>query len=59
MGRFESCGVEVYEEVGVGGLEWGRVVGVWVGVGGDGVGFGGIQVRGLGSRRSEELGGKD
>ena len=45
-------GVGVHGEVGVGGLEWVRV-----GVGGDRVGFGGAQVRGLRSGRSEELGG--
>ena len=41
-------------EVGVGG--WSGVEGVRVGVGGNEVGFGGVQVRGLGSGRSEGLG---
>ena len=40
-------------EVGVGG--WSGVEGVRVGVGGDAVGFGGVQVRRLGSGRSEGL----
>ena len=35
---------------------WSGVGGVWVEVEGDGVGFGGVQAMGLGSRRSEELG---
>ena len=40
MDRLESWGVWVHGEVGVGGLERGRR---------DGVGFGGVQVRELGS----------
>ena len=42
-------------KLGSGG--WSGVGGVWVGVRGDGVGFGGTQVRGLG--RSEELGSEE
>ena len=46
------------EGFGLGRRVLGCVGGLWVGVGGDEVGFEGVQVRGLGSRRSEELGGK-
>ena len=46
--------VGVMGRLGSGG--WSRVGGVLVGVGGDGIGFEGYQVKGLGSGRSEELG---